>query len=136
MTDPAKVVGFLDFFGEWDPTLMFVMGSAVPTFALFYRWGLKKPKPFFAKEFSVPSFNLITPRLVVGSAIFGAGWGLAGLCPGPALTRGGFDVLALGFVATMFLGMKLGDYVIEQHDPSCQESPVVCFLQTTRRLIS
>jgi uncharacterized protein len=108
MTDPARVRGFLDLFGAWDPTLAFVMGGAVLVMAL--AWLLQKQmlRPLFASGFSLPDRNDITPRLVGGSALFGIGWGIAGLCPGP-----GFAALAIKpasaaiFVAAMLAGMLL-----------------------------
>ncbi|HSD11361.1 MAG TPA: YeeE/YedE family protein [Candidatus Binatia bacterium] len=110
MVNPAKVIGFLDFFGRWDPSLAFVMGSAlVVTFACF-RFILRRPHPLFALEFRVPSARRIDSRLIGGSALFGIGWGLAGYCPGPAVAS-----LAYGrwqsatFVLAMIVGMALGE---------------------------
>ena len=90
MTDPARVRGFLDLFGNWDPTLAFVMGGAVLVMALAWMLQRKMLRPFLAEGFSLPDRNDITPRLVGGSALFGIGWGIAGLCPGP-----GFAALAI-----------------------------------------
>jgi len=106
MTQPDKVIGFLDFFGAWDPSLMFVMGGAVATYMGLYRWLVKRPKPFLVDAFELPTARAITPRLVVGAALFGVGWGLSGFCPGPALTSvvtGSTDVLI--FVVSMSIGM-------------------------------
>ena len=106
MTDPARVRGFLDLFGAWDPTLAFVMGGAVLVMALAWLVQRKMQRPAFADAFSLPDLNDITPRLVGGSALFGIGWGIAGLCPGP-----GFAALAIApasavtFVAAMLAGM-------------------------------
>lgn len=106
MTDPARVRGFLDLFGNWDPTLAFVMGGAVLVMALAWVVQRQMLRPVFAEGFSLPDRNDITPRLVGGSALFGIGWGIAGLCPGP-----GFAALALEpasaaiFVAAMLAGM-------------------------------
>jgi hypothetical protein len=106
MTDPARVRGFLDLFGDWDPTLAFVMGGAVLVMALAWLVQGKMLRPFFAEGFALPDRSDITPRLVGGSALFGIGWGIAGLCPGP-----GFAGLAIApasaaiFVAAMLAGM-------------------------------
>jgi uncharacterized membrane protein YedE/YeeE len=106
MTDPARVRGFLDLFGAWDPTLAFVMGGAVLVMALAWLVQGKMLRPFFAEGFALPDRSDITPRLVGGSALFGIGWGMAGLCPGP-----GFAALAIApasaaiFVAAMLAGM-------------------------------
>lgn len=108
MTDPARVRGFLDLFGAWDPTLAFVMGGAVLVMALAWLVQKRMQRPVFAQGFALPDRSDITPRLVGGSALFGIGWGIAGLCPGP-----GFAVLAIApgpaaiFVAAMLAGMLL-----------------------------
>jgi uncharacterized membrane protein YedE/YeeE len=108
MVNPTKVTDFLDFFGRWDPSLAFVMGSALMvTFACF-RIILRRPDPLFAPGFHVPSARRIDARLIGGSALFGIGWGLAGYCPGPAVAS-----LAYGrwqsavFVTAMIVGMAL-----------------------------
>ena len=99
MTDPAKVIGFLDIFGSWDPDLLFVMGSAVVTTAISFRFVLKKDKPFFASVFSLPTAAGLDKRLLVGASLFGIGWGLYGYCPGPAIASlGYFKPSALLFV--------------------------------------
>ncbi len=108
MIDPAKVLGFLDPFGNWDPSLGLVMAGAVavsiPAFAL----AAKRGKPVLAQSFQLPEGRDIDRRLIIGSVVFGVGWGLVGLCPGPA-----FSSLALGmwptavFVAAMIAGMAL-----------------------------
>lgn len=85
MTDRSVVLGFLDVFGEWNPTLAFVMGGAVLVTAIAFRIVLKRPAPALGGEFRLPQREDVDFRLVVGAAIFGIGWGLAGFCPGPAL---------------------------------------------------
>lgn len=106
MTDPQRVRGFLDLFGRWDPTLAFVMAGAVIVMALAWRVRERMTKPVFAPQFSLPGRGEIDMRLIGGSALFGIGWGLAGLCPGPAVAN-----LALApaqvfpFLAAMFAGM-------------------------------
>jgi uncharacterized membrane protein YedE/YeeE len=86
MVNPAKVIGFLDVAGKWDPTLLFVMGGALAVTIPAFRWAVKRPYPLFAAGFVLPTRKDIEPRLVAGAALFGVGWGLAGLCPGPAVT--------------------------------------------------
>jgi uncharacterized membrane protein YedE/YeeE len=106
MTDPARVRGFLDLFGAWDPTLAFVMGGAVLVMVLAWSVQRRLQRPLFSETFALPDRSDITPRLVGGSALFGIGWGIAGLCPGP-----GFAALAIApgpaaiFVAAMLAGM-------------------------------
>ncbi len=85
MTDTAKVIGFLDLFGNWNPTLMFVMGFAVATTFITFKFILRRPQPFFADRFYLPTKTQIDYPLILGSAIFGIGWGLYGYCPGPAI---------------------------------------------------
>ena len=105
MSDPAKVLNFLDLFGTWDPSLAFVMGGAVVVAFFGYRVVLKRPAPMVGR-FHLPNRKDIDARLVAGPAIFGLGWGLSGFCPGPALTA-----LSLGasgtyaFVPAMIVGM-------------------------------
>lgn len=106
MTLPVKVKGFLDFTGDWDPTLMFVMGGAIAVHALVYRWIRGKNAPLLSDTFRLPTKKDIEPKLLIGAAIFGLGWGLGGYCPGPAITSivsGSVEVLA--FVAAMLGAM-------------------------------
>jgi uncharacterized protein len=112
MTNPARVRGFLDIFGDWDPTLAFVMGGAVIFMAFAWAIQRRMSAPFLASSFKLPDTSDLTPKLVGGSAIFGIGWGIAGLCPGP-----GFAALviepakAAAFVASMLGGMALAKVV-------------------------
>lgn len=85
VTQPGTIVGFLDFFGDWQPQVMLVMGGAVTVTFLLYRLSFRRSRPLFAPKFSVPTRRDIDGRLLGGAAIFGAGWGLVGYCPGPAL---------------------------------------------------
>lgn len=106
MVDPAKVIAFLDVFGDWDPSLALVMGAALVVTALGYRLVLRSRAPAFETKFHVPTNRKIDARLMGGAVLFGAGWGLVGLCPGPALTavtQGGLPVLV--FVAAMLVGL-------------------------------
>ncbi|KKD60217.1 transporter [Grimontia sp. AD028] len=116
MVNPAKVIGFLDVFGEWDPSLAFVMAGALmvflPGYLLFIR---KQPKPKFATSFSVSQNQQIDKKLLSGSLIFGVGWGMAGICPGPAITAlgSGSGVIVL-FFACMLIGMYLVNIFTEK----------------------
>lgn len=108
MADPMRVRGFLDIFGEWDMTLAFVMAGAVLVMAIAWQVQRRMPAPFAGDAFSVPTVTKIDSRLVLGSAIFGIGWGFAGLCPGPAIA----DIAlapskAVLFVASMMAGMLI-----------------------------
>jgi uncharacterized membrane protein YedE/YeeE len=105
MTDPARVVGFLDIAGNWDPTLMFVLGGAVITTFIGYRFVLKQPGPWLAGRFQLPGKQTLDARLIGGAALFGVGWGLSGYCPGPAIASlGGASIPLLAMLATMVLG--------------------------------
>ena len=107
MTDTNKVQGWLDVFGDWDPTLAFVMGGAIIPMAIAWRLTIGR-KPVLAAAFPAPPEPRIGRNLVIGSTLFGAGWGLAGLCPGPAiasLSYGGAGGLV--FLAAMLAGMML-----------------------------
>jgi len=84
MTDPARVLGFLDLFGAWDPTLIFVLGGAVLTNFIGYRLVLRRKSPLYGNTFQLPTRQDFDARLVGGAALFGIGWGLSGYCPGPA----------------------------------------------------
>ena len=108
MTQPAVVLGFLDLFGAWNPRLLFVMGGAVLTTAVGYRWLLRRDKPLLEPGFKLPTARRIDARLLIGAALFGIGWGLAGYCPGPALASiGSGTTSVLCLVATMALGWWL-----------------------------
>ena len=85
MTQPTKVIGFLDLFGAWDASLMLVMGGAIGVHFFAYRLIAKKSSPLFAAKFSVPTRRDIDAKLLVGALLFGAGWGLGGFCPGPGI---------------------------------------------------
>jgi len=108
MTQPENVLSFLDLFGDWNPTLAFVMIGAIGVHCVAYRFILRRPAPLLAKEFAVPAPGAIDARLLLGAAVFGAGWGLAGYCPGPSvvsLASGGGG--AWVFVAAMAAGMLI-----------------------------
>jgi len=108
MTQPAKVLGFLDVAGAWDPSLAFVMAGAVAVHALGYRLVARRRSPLFAASFALPTRTDLEPRLVGGGVLFGVGWGLSGYCPGPALTAASSGSLpAIVVAAAMLLGMLL-----------------------------
>ena len=106
MTDPGKVLGFLDLFGTWDPTLIFVMGAGLAVTFIGYRLVLGRGRPLYADRFSLPETAGINSRLIGGSVLFGAGWGLTGFCPGPAIASLVFGLWpSVLFVAAMSAGM-------------------------------
>ncbi|MBA3396757.1 MAG: YeeE/YedE family protein [Deltaproteobacteria bacterium] len=106
MTQPARVIGFLDITGRWDPSLAFVMSGAIGVYAFAYRAVLaRRVDPWFDNAFDVPKRRDVDRRLLVGAAIFGVGWGLVGLCPGPAIVSSPSSTSALLFVAMMLIGM-------------------------------
>lgn len=117
MVNPAKVVGFLDVAGGWDPTLAFVMGGALLVTVPAFRLILNRPRPILADGFALPSKSTLDGRLLGGAGLFGVGWGLSGFCPGPAvaaLVTGLTPVIA--FVAAMLMGMVLYAWLIERPD--------------------
>ena len=108
MTRPEKVIGFLDVFGNWDPSLLWVMGGAVSLTLLLFAPILRRPRPVLESRFHVPVSRTIDRRLVFGASLFGIGWGLSGYCPGPALAS--LVVLNPGtvvFVLFLLLGLGL-----------------------------
>jgi uncharacterized membrane protein YedE/YeeE len=108
MTDPRRVLGFLDLFGKFDPTLLFVLGGAVATTTVLFRFVLRRGSPVLASTFQVSNLRHIDRSLLAGAAIFGIGWGIAGYCPGPVLAGLGIGSLeALWFVPAMIVGMLL-----------------------------
>ena len=108
MVSPAKVLGFLDLAGDWDPSLAFVMGGAVLIAFAGYRFVLRLPAPIFARKFHLPTRHEIDTSLLGGAALFGVGWGMVGFCPGPALSALAVgDIKIIGFVAAMLAGMAL-----------------------------
>ncbi len=113
MTNPAKVKGFLDLTGNWDPSLVLVMGGGVVSFALWNLLLQKGTKPILGGEKPGEPIREIDARLIVGAVLFGVGWGLAGLCPGPALANLGVArIEALVFVPAMVSGMWVAQRVL------------------------
>jgi uncharacterized membrane protein YedE/YeeE len=117
MVNPAKVIGFLDLFGAWDPSLAFVMGGALIVTGIGYRLVTKKEQPMFDENFHIPADRTIDTRLVIGSVLFGAGWGLVGLCPGPAISAlsiGGLPIIVF------LVSMGAGGFLFEKLNSSIQ----------------
>lgn len=105
MTDPARVLGFLDIAGAWDPTLMFVLGGAIVTTFIGYRLVFRRSSPLVGSVFQLPTKQELDGKLLGGAALFGIGWGLSGYCPGPAIASiGGLSLPLLAMLATMVLG--------------------------------
>jgi uncharacterized membrane protein YedE/YeeE len=112
MADPAKVLGFLDLAGMWNPSLIFVMAGAVLIGFLAFSYAGRRKTTLSGKELKLPSATRIDRRLVLGSVLFGAGWGLAGFCPGPAVVALGMGLpKALCFVLAMLAGMGLFELI-------------------------
>lgn len=106
MTDPGKVIGFLDIFGQWDPSLAMVMGGAIAVGLFSFALAKKRTVNFFGGAFHFPKNNHIDKRLIAGALLFGAGWGIAGYCPGPALvSMASGQTEGITFVAAMLAGM-------------------------------
>ena len=108
MTRPTEVIGFLDFFGRWDASLAFVMLGAICGYFIANRWSRKLASPLFAAKFSMPTRADLDADLIAEAAIFGAGWGLAGICPGPAIVSLASGAMpAAVFVISMACGIYL-----------------------------
>jgi uncharacterized membrane protein YedE/YeeE len=114
MTRPATVIGFLDVGGGWDPTLGFVMAGAVTVYAVaFVAIRRQLREPYFGEAFHLPTRRDLDATLVLGASMFGVGWGLAGVCPGPSIVAAASGrATALGFVIAMMIGMAIHDRAI------------------------
>ena len=114
MTNPAKVIGFLDIAGVWDPSLMFVMLGGIAVAFVGFKFIQDKSLTVFDDPIHLPGTKHISKELVIGSLLFGAGWGLAGFCPGPALVALGAGYKeAFIFVIAMIVGMTIHDYLFK-----------------------
>ena len=112
MINPAKVLGFLNIFRDWDPSLAFVMIGALVVSTPMFHLFKNKNKPVFASSFSIPANKKLDNKLIIGSIFFGAGWGLIGLCPGPAITSIAlFNMSSAIFVLAMFSGFYIASKV-------------------------
>jgi len=108
MVNPAKVLGFLDLFGNWDPSLAFVMIGALVISSPLFHVIKKREKPIFYVQFNYSNNKEINNKLIIGSALFGAGWGLGGLCPGPAISSIALiNINSITFVFAMFIGFYI-----------------------------
>ena len=110
MINPAKILGFLNIFGDWDPSLAFVMFGALIVSSPFFHLFKNNKKPVFAESFSYSNNKELNKKLIIGSSLFGGGWGLAGLCPGPAIASLALlNKSSVIFVIIMFIGFYLAD---------------------------
>jgi uncharacterized membrane protein YedE/YeeE len=108
MTQPHKILAFLDLFGSWDPSLLFVMCGAIGVHFITYRLIRRRKSPLLSRHWHLPKKDNLTPSLIVGAFIFGIGWGLGGYCPGPAVTAlASLQVRPVLFVLSMIAGMGL-----------------------------
>lgn len=115
MVNPHKVIGFLDIFGEWDPALVFVMGGGVLVNLVMFKFILKRKNPLLGGEFQLPLNKQVDKKLVLGSMLFGIGWGIGGVCPGPGLSNLFlFSPHILVFLVFMLLGM----FIFQKTNPN------------------
>ena len=123
MANPAKVLGFLDIGGAWDPSLILVMGGAIGVASIAFFIAKKRATSFIGAEIKLPYARHIDRRLIIGSALFGIGWGLAGFCPGPGLVSLGMgETKALVFVSAMLIGMSLFEFLEKRHHTSDRDT--------------
>lgn len=115
MTQPQKIIGFLDVTGQWDPSLLSVMGGALLVHLITYRLIIQRKSPLFDSCFHIPQKRNLEIKLLGGSALFGIGWGLSGFCPGPAIVAlAGFQSETLTFVGSMILGMIIAKWATKK----------------------
>jgi len=128
MTDPLVVIGFLDVFGDFDPTLAFVLIGATMTTAVAFHFVLRRARPIVAAQFELPATRTIDLPLILGAAIFGVGWGLAGYCPGPALVGAGAGVsTALLFLPAMIAGGLAHRFVAARYNGKSRPTRISVF---------
>lgn len=119
MANPAKVLGFLDLTGDWDPSLALVMGGAAAVEFFAFLIAKNRTRSFIGAEMKLPTASAIDSPLLAGSALFGAGWGIAGFCPGPGLVALGMEEpKALVFVAAMLVGMVIFSWLEKRKSPA------------------
>ncbi len=119
MLDPSKVVGFLDIFDVWDPSLAFVMGGGVIVNVIGHAFITRRSRPVCDTQFHLPTTNTITMPLIIGSVLFGIGWGVTGLCPGPAVASTFLNIeTGLSFIAAVIAGLVIGKIVHKQLWPA------------------
>lgn len=113
MIDPNRILGFFDVFGDWNPALLYTFVGALGVSAIAFRFVLNRPKPLLVERFALPDRKAtLDPQLLVGSAMFGIGWGLSGYCPGPALASLSFaNAGTLVFIVAMLIGMRAHDWL-------------------------
>lgn len=112
LANPAKVLGFLDITRLWDPSLAFVMGGAIAVGFFAFRMAKQRARPLFGEKMHLPAAQHIDKRLIGGAVLFGLGWGLAGICPGPGLVLAGMGAIkGLVFVAAMAAGMLMFEWL-------------------------
>lgn len=115
MVDPKRVFGFLNITGPWDPTLIFVMGGGLFVTLVTFRFITKCSKPQLCEQFDLPTKTQIDKSLIIGAVIFGIGWGLVGVCPGPALAGVAFEIKGfVSFVLSMLTGMIICEYCFKK----------------------
>lgn len=110
MTNPQKVLSFLDIFGKWDPSLAFVMVGAIGVYSLSFRWIVSRTTPVCTANFSIPTNKSLDKKLLIGAVLFGCGWGLAGFCPGPAIVN---ITLLNKQVVVFFAAMVMGSLIFQ-----------------------
>ncbi|QXH97940.1 YeeE/YedE family protein [Pseudomonas monsensis] len=124
MTNPAKVIGFLDLAGHWDPSLAFVMAGAIAVAAVGFKFARTRTRSLLGLPMNLPTARHIDRRLIVGSLLFGIGWGLAGVCPGPALVLLGSGIgKGAVFVIAMLVGMGLFEWLERKNNVLRQPPP-------------
>ena len=119
MTVPAKVMGFLNFFGDWDPTLVWVMLGAIVVHLPLRIWLVRRGHPAYATSFSTPPPSRLDGKLILGAAIFGIGWGTAGYCPGPAIANSATSVAGGIALSSMLIGILLHDVLMAKRQQEC-----------------